>query len=101
MKENEIYIGRKPAINYVLAVQTQVNQKLQSIILRARGRNISKAVDVAQISLKNKYIKGFDVGKIKLDTEVQEIETKYGKKNRNVSTIEICLKRKKMRDGLE
>jgi len=62
MEANEIFIGRKPAIHYVLAVQTQVNQKQSEIFLRARGKNISKAVDVAQIALKRKFIKDFKIG---------------------------------------
>lgn len=44
--ENIIYIGRKPTMNYVLAVVTQFNSGLNEVTIKARGNAIFKAVDV-------------------------------------------------------
>ena len=51
MEENAvIFIGDKPVMNYVLAVMTQFNKPIGSVILKARGRAISRAVDTAEIT---------------------------------------------------
>ena len=47
--ENIVYVGNKPVMNYVLAVVTQVNNGANEVYLKARGRAISRAVDVAEI----------------------------------------------------
>ncbi|HDD34171.1 MAG TPA: DNA-binding protein, partial [Thermofilaceae archaeon] len=44
-----ILVGQKPVMNYVLAAVIQFNQGAQRVILKARGRSISKAVDAAEI----------------------------------------------------
>ena len=84
-ENNVIYIGNKPVMNYVLAVVTQVNNGSTEISLKARGRAISRAVDVAEI-VKNRFVPDIAVGNIKIGTE--EIETDEGRMT-NVSTIEI------------
>ncbi len=43
--ENVIYVGQKPPMSYVLAVVTQFNSGSHEVILKARGRAISTAVD--------------------------------------------------------
>ncbi|HDI10182.1 MAG TPA: RNA-binding protein, partial [Euryarchaeota archaeon] len=48
-EENVVYIGGKPVMNYVLAVITQFNEGGDRVVLKARGRAISRAVDVAEI----------------------------------------------------
>ena len=62
--------------------------------------NISKTADVALIALKRNFIEGFEIGNIKIDTITYKVDTKYGKRDRNVSTIEIHLKKTQMRNGL-
>ena len=51
-EDNIIYIGKKPTMNYVLAVVTQFQQDesdgQKKVIIKARGRTISQAVDVAE-----------------------------------------------------
>ena len=37
--ENVIYVGRKPPMNYVLAVVTQFNSGSDEVIIKARGIN--------------------------------------------------------------
>jgi len=85
MNENVIYIGNKPVMNYVLAVVTQMGGDIEEVFLKARGRAISKAVDVAEI-VRNKFLPESDVGSIEISTE--EITNNEGVQI-NVSTIEI------------
>ena len=49
--ENVVYIGKKPTMNYVLAVVTQFNSGMQEVTIKARGNAISRAVDVKEIVL--------------------------------------------------
>ena len=87
--ENIVYIGRKDTINYVVAIQTQVSNGQKNIFVKARGKAISKAVDVVEIT-KNKFLKDLKVKNIKIGSEqvMLKIEGKDDKPI-NVSTIEI------------
>jgi DNA-binding protein len=53
--DNIIYVGNKPVMNYVLAVVTQFNNGADEVLIKARGRAISRAVDVEQISI-NRFL---------------------------------------------
>lgn len=89
---NIIYIGEKPFMNYVTGVVTQFKTKLQKeVIIKARGKFISRAVDVAEVSAK-KFLKeeNIKVKDIKINSE--EFENKEGKRV-NVSTIDIVLEK--------
>ncbi|AGN15953.1 MAG: DNA-binding protein Alba [Methanobrevibacter boviskoreani] len=86
-EENIIYIGNKPVMNYVLAVVTQVNNGKNEVILKARGRAINRAVDVAEIAT-NRFVPNASIGEIKTATE--EIENADGRVS-NVSSITIPL----------
>lgn len=86
-EENIVYIGNKPVMNYVLAVVTQMNSGVSEVILKARGRAISRAVDVAEI-VRNRFISDVDVKSIDISTE--EIVGNEGTSS-NVSAIEIKL----------
>ncbi|WP_308574236.1 DNA-binding protein Alba [uncultured Methanosphaera sp.] len=86
-EENIVYIGNKPVMNYVLAVVTQMNNGVTEVILKARGRAISRAVDVAEI-VRNRFISDVDVESINISTE--EIVGNEGTSS-NVSAIEIKL----------
>jgi len=88
-EENTIYVGLKPTQTYVLAALIQFNNGAQKIKIVARGRAISKAVDVAEI-LRNKVIPNLKVENIEIGTE--RIETNDGRRL-NVSTISIVLSR--------
>ncbi len=88
-EENIVYIGNKPVMNYVLAVVTQMNGGLSEVVLKARGRAISRAVDVAEI-VRNRFITDAQVESIDISTE--EIMNNEGA-NTNVSAIEIQLSR--------
>ncbi|HOI40150.1 MAG TPA: DNA-binding protein Alba [Methanobacterium sp.] len=86
-EENVVYIGNKPVMNYVLAVVTQMNGGTNEVILKARGRAISRAVDVAEI-VRNRFITDVTIGSIDICTE--EIMNNEGTST-NVSAIEIQL----------
>ncbi len=88
-EENIIFVGKKPTMNYVLAIVTQFNNdEVNRIVIKARGKAISKAVDIAEIT-KHKFVQAIEYEGIKLDTEVLEGE----KGPSNVSSIEIVLKK--------
>ncbi|MGD0534199.1 DNA-binding protein Alba [Methanoregula sp.] len=86
MKENTVFVGNKPVMNYVLAVVTQFNNGASEVAIKARGKAISRAVDTAEISL-NRFLEGVTKKDIVISTEV--IDTDSGKTN--VSSIEIVL----------
>ncbi|MDH4123324.1 MAG: DNA-binding protein Alba [Thermoplasmata archaeon] len=86
-EDNTVYIGKKPTMNYVLAVVTQFNNGGSDVIIKARGRAISRAVDVAEI-VRHRFIQGTDYKEIKISTEVVTTE---GGGTANVSSIEIYL----------
>lgn len=88
--ENTVFIGKKGTMAYVLAAVTQINQKnSDQVILKARGRSISKAVDVAEI-VRNKFITDIKIDDIKISTE--ELTSNEGNLLK-VSSIEIFLKK--------
>ncbi|KAF5418347.1 MAG: DNA/RNA-binding protein Alba 2 [Candidatus Methanophagaceae archaeon] len=89
--DNVIYIGNKPVMSYVLAVVTQFNTGLSDeVLIKARGRAISRAVDTAEV-VRNKFMQGLDVKDIKMGTE--QLVGGEGDKI-NVSSLEITLKAK-------
>ena len=87
MEEGVVYVGSKPVMNYVLAVITQFEMGAKKVSLLARGKAISRAVDVAEM-IKNRLM---DVdAKVSIGTDVIESD---GKEVR-LSVIKIELKRK-------
>jgi len=87
--ENVIYVGNKPPMSYVLAVVTQFNTGgSDEVVIKARGRAISRAVDTAEI-VRNRFIKDADVTDIKIGTE--SITNEEEGRTSNVSSIEITL----------
>jgi len=90
-EENTVYIGKKPTMNYVLAVVTQFNSGSMDVIIKARGRAISRAVDVAEI-VRHRFIQNAEVMDIKIETE--QLTGESGTVA-NVSSIEIYLQNKK------
>ncbi len=85
--DNVVFVGRKPTMSYVLAVITQFTDGLKEVHIKARGRSISTAVDVAEI-VKNRFLGDLKIKSINIGTEEREVEE--GNKI-NVSTIDIHL----------
>jgi len=87
---NIVYVGNKPPMAYVMALITALNSsRTENVVLKARGRAISRAVDVAEIA-RNRYLNGLSAGKIEIGTEQMPTE---GGGTRGVSTISITLRR--------
>ena len=85
--ENVIFVGRKPSMAYVLGVITQFSGENQEVHIRARGKSISRAVDVAEI-VRNKFLTNVQIRSIDIGTEARELDDKT---KINVSTINITL----------
>ena len=83
-----IYIGRKPVMSYVLAIVTHFNLSAdKEVTLKARGRAITTAVDVAEIT-RRRFLTNIRVSNVEIGTEVMPEE---GGRNRPVSSIAIKL----------
>lgn len=90
-EDNTVFIGKKPTMNYVLAVVTQFNTGTNEVVIKARGRAISRAVDVAEI-VRRRFVQGTSIKDIKIETE--ELQREEGN-TANVSSIEITLSKEK------
>jgi len=91
-ESNSVLIGRKPAMNYVLACITLFHGGADEINIKARGRAISRAVDVVEIT-RRRFLPDVKVKKIDIGTQ-QLASTEEGRSTpTNVSTIEITLAR--------
>lgn len=91
-EDNSIFVGGKPFMNYVTAVVMQFTTKnADEVLIKARGKFISRAVDISEVAVK-RFLEGqIEVKAIRVDSE--EFQNKEGKQVR-VSTIEIVLGRK-------
>jgi len=85
-----IYIGKKPLMAYVTSTLIQL-ANIPSVTIKARGMSIGRAVDVSQIISRKTENAGYTIGNIKIGSE--SLESQDGR-TRNVSTIEIEVKRK-------
>ncbi len=88
--DHNVYIGKKPTMSYVMAAMVILNKGVECTI-KARGRSISHAVDVAEILL-NKFYPSAFYRDIRINTE--HLENDQGKVS-NVSSMEIVLGAKK------
>ena len=89
-EKNAVYIGRKGTMNYCLVIVTIFNKGENECTIRARGRSISKAVDVAEITTRRFLPEIVEITDVNIGSE--ELEGDSGMKT--VSTIDIILKRK-------
>ena len=85
--DNVVLIGIKPVMNYVVACLTFFNSGEKEVIVKARGRAITRAVDTVEL-LRRAFVKGLKLKEIKIGT--QEIAREENRKS-NVSTIEISV----------
>jgi len=96
-KENELLVGSKPFMAYIKSVEVLFKKKnLKYIVIKARGKNIGKAVDLAESS-KNKFYKDLDleISRVTIGTEkFNKVDTSKGNIELSVSTIELTIKRK-------
>lgn len=87
--ENVVLIGKKPVMNYVVACLTFFNSGCKKVIVKARGRAISRAVDTVEL-LRRAFVKDVQLQEINISTE--EVTRSEGQKA-NVSALEITLTR--------
>ena len=89
--DNNIFVGEKPFMNYVTGVVIQFTTKnAPEVVVRARGKFISRAVDVVEV-IRNRFLKDqVRVKDIRIASE--EFKNKEGKDVR-VSTIDITLEK--------
>lgn len=87
--ENSIYIGQKPFMNYVTSVVVQFTTKnAEEVTIKARGKFIARAVDVAEVASKRFLKDNIHIKDININSE--EFKNQEDKEVR-VSTIEIVL----------
>jgi len=84
-KESEVFIGQKNFMNYVTGVVMQLNSGCKEVTIKARGKYISRAVDVAEV-VTNRFMQEAKIKDVKLGSDSFK-----GSNNREVrvSTIEI------------
>lgn len=85
---NMVFVGKKGAMAYVLAVNTQFNEGAKDVTVKARGKSISRAVDVAEI-VRNQ---SSEVKLDSIDISTEEVETEDGRPLK-ISAIAIKLKK--------
>ena len=87
-RSNIVFIGRKPVLNYVLACLTLLHGDLKEVIVKARGRAISRAVDVVEV-VRIRFMPEVEIKAISIGTE--EVPSREENRMSSVSTIEIAL----------
>ena len=91
-EEHTVFVGSKPFMNYVTGVVMQfTTQGAKEVVVKARGKFISRAVDIAEVTSKRFLQDQLVLKGMKIDSE--EFQNKEGKQVR-VSTIEITLAKK-------
>ena len=85
-RTNTVFIGRKPVLNYVLACMTLFKSGQEEVLVKARGRSISTAVDVVEV-IRNRFMPDIKIGEINIGTE--ELMSRERNQPTNVSAIEI------------
>jgi DNA-binding protein len=84
--DNTVFVGQKPTMSYVLAVITQFSQGAKEVHIKARGRAISRAVDVVEV-VRNRFVNNV---KHSIDIGTERIQAENNMQL-NVSTIDIKL----------
>ena len=89
-RSNTVFVGRKPVLNYVLACLTLLKSGESEVFVKARGRSISTAVDVVEVT-KNRFVNDLKVVDISIGTE--RLTSPDRDQPTNVSSIEIRVTR--------
>ena len=85
--ESAVFIGKKPIMSYVTACITFFNRGEEQVVVKARGRAISRAVDTVEL-LRRAFVRDLEIKHIDISTE--ELVRTEGQKS-NVSAIEITI----------
>ncbi len=88
---NSVLIGKKPIMNYVLACITFFHGGAKEVSIKARGKAISRAIDVSEV-VRRRFLPDVRIKGIKIGTDqIQPLDE--DQQQTNVSTIEIILQR--------
>lgn len=85
--EHCVLVGSKNVMSYVMACKTLFDKGADEVVIKARGRLISRAVDVAEIT-RRRFMTDLMVKHIEIGTTT--VQTDKGSEL-NVSTIDIIL----------
>jgi DNA-binding protein len=86
---NSVLIGNKPVMNYVLACITLFHGGAKEVNVKARGRSISRAVDVVEV-VRRRFLPDVKIKRVGIGTQ-QMAPREEGGAPTNVSTIEITM----------
>lgn len=104
MENNIIKIGPKHVTAYCLAANKMATDGIEKIILKARGSNIQRAVDVSQVTV-NRFLPSFEVKNVSIGTDKFKMPETPNMKEfvKNISWIEITLGKRVsgLKDGLK
>ncbi len=89
-ENNTVFIGKKPVMNYVLACITFFHGGTKQVQIKARGKAISRAIDVAEV-VRRRFLPDVKVVRIGIGTD--QLQQQDEAQLTNVSTIEITLQR--------
>ena len=84
--DDVVFVGNKPLMNYVLAVVTRFSGGANNVTIKARGRAISRAVDVVEV-VRNRFLDDVELKDILISTE--KVTSDRGESN--VSVMEITI----------
>jgi DNA-binding protein len=90
-ENNAVLIGNKPVMNYVLACITLFHSGTKEVNIKARGRSITLAIDVAEV-IRHRFLPDVKIKKINIGTDQLQSREQNGQ-TMNVSSIEIILQR--------
>ena len=88
-ESNAVLIGKKPIMNYVLACITFFHGGAKEVSIKARGKSISRAIDVAEV-VRHRFLPDVKIKGIGIGTD-HLLPQNEGDQATNVSTIEITL----------
>jgi DNA-binding protein len=90
-ENNAVLIGTKPVMNYVLACITLFHSGAKEVHVKARGRSISRAIDVVEV-VRRRFLPDVKIKSIGIGTD-QLAPRDGGSSETNVSSIEITIER--------
>ena len=79
-ESNAVLIGNKPVMNYVLACITLFHGGAKEVSVKARGRSISRAVDVVEV-VRRRFLP---------DVKVKKIGKVFQKREHHLSSPDFC-----------
>lgn len=80
-----LYVGKEHPDHYVSKMREMIDKGAERIVLKARGRAISRAVDVSQVASRTL---GLRIGSVKIDTERRRLRDG---REIGLSTMEITM----------